>query len=302
MFFIRFSRLQKLSPPRIFLRKFSRPADCPHTESGEKRPYNTPDCSKVIVVGGTGAVGLATATQLLCSKASHIALIDTDTCKGRDAVYSLNCAFGKGKAVFIKADVTNKCEIHDALRRARSEFKKIDAIVNAFGVWNGKKWEEEIQVNLVGTINVNEYASQIISNPKGFVLNIIGLPGIEIFSPSPTIGATNLAVVAYTQARGHERNECISGIRTVALCCGVTESNFSKGVESKTCCPQTGNDLKKYLEEEACWQKPEVVAKAVVEVLKFAPSGTVWVVEGSRLFSLKWPDSKTFRTLENQFI
>lgn len=299
MFFVR--NLLK-SPTFVLLtRRFNHPPQCPQMESGKKHQYSKPDCAKIIIIGGTGTVGLATANQLFCSKASKIALIDTDICKGKETVTSLNCSFGKERAVFFKASVTNKMDIQNALRKARGELKQVDLIVNAFGVWNESKWEEEINVNLVGTVNVNEIAKEVLVQ-GGCVVNIVGLPGIEVFSPSPVLAASYLGVVAYTQARGHERMAAITGVRTVALCCGITHSDMVKEVEKKVCCAQMGNDLKKFM-QETCWQKADVVGKAVVEVLKFAPTGSVWIVEGSRLFLLNLPDLKeTFRTLENQFI
>lgn len=299
MFFVR--SLLKSTTLELLPRRFIHPPLCPHIESGEKHQYTKPDCAKIIIIGGTGTVGLATANQLFCSKASKIALIDTDICKGKETVTSLNCSFGKERAMFFKANVTKKMEIQDAMRKARGELNKVDLIVNAFGVWNETKWEDEIDVNLVGTVNVNEIARDVLVQ-GGCVVNIIGLPGIEVFSPSPVLAASYLGVVGYTQAKGHERVAAITGVRTVALCCGITHSDFVKEVEKKVCCAQMGNDLKKFL-EETCWQKADVVGKAVVEVFKYAPTGSIWIVEGSRLFLLKLPDLKeTFRTLENQFI
>lgn len=301
MLFVRFSGLLKPACFRIFIQKFVHRPVCPHADAGKKHQFSKPDCTKAIIVGGTGSIGMATANQLLCVKASRVALIDTDICKGKQAVMSLNCAFGKERAMFLKADVTNRHEIQDALRKVKCEFQKVDMIINAFGVWDESKWEDQIKVNLLGTLNVNEVAKDIINTPSGFVLNIIGIPGIEVFSPCPVLAASFLGVVGFTQAKGHERNSNISGLRTVALCCGITKTNFSKDVDKKACCVQMGNDLKKYL-KETCWQKPDVVGKAVLEVFKYGPSGTIWIVEGSRLFFLKLPDLNVFRALENQFI
>ncbi|XP_050299863.1 alcohol dehydrogenase-like [Anthonomus grandis grandis] len=301
MFLISRSRILKSDLLHLIQRRQVHAPQCPKTDSDRKKQYGKPDCSKAVIVGGTGKIGLATANQLLCNNAKQVLLIDTDICKGKDAVDSLNCTFGKGKAIFMKADVTNKMEIHDALRAARGELKTIDMVINTFGVWNERKWEDQVNVNFIGTLNVCEIIRDIVVRPGGFVLNVCGLPGIEVFSPSPVLAGSFLGVVGYTQSVGHERNSTVSGIRTAALCCGITKSNFSKGVENKVCCSQMGSDLKKYM-EDACWQKPDEVGKAVVETLKYAPSGSIWVVEGSRLFSLRLPDLNCFRKLENQFI
>ncbi|KAH1019921.1 15-hydroxyprostaglandin dehydrogenase [NAD(+)]-like [Dendroctonus ponderosae] len=281
-------------------RKSSHPPPCPHVEPGEKPQYSKPDCSRAVIIGGTGSVGLATATQLLCAKAAKVALIDTDACKGKDAVTSLNCSFGKDKALFLKADVTNKMDIQDTLRKVRGELKHVDLIVNAFGIWDESKWEDEVKVNLLGTLNVNEIAKDIVSQPGGLVLNITGIQGIEVFTPGPALAASFLGVVGFTQSKGHERNASANGVRIVALCCGLTHSPTLKEVEQRTCCPAMANDLKNYL-NEGCWQQPEAAGKAAVELLKYAPSGSIWIVEGSQLFHLRLPSLHAFRTLETQF-
>ncbi|XP_030749256.1 alcohol dehydrogenase 1-like [Sitophilus oryzae] len=191
-------------------------------------------------------------------------------------------------------------DIHDSLLKAKSELKSVDMVINTFGIWDEKQWEYEVNLNLMGTLNVNQLAEDVITKP-GMVLNVVGLSGTEPFSPSPVLAGSFHGVIGYTRSKGHEQNFMRTGIRVVALCSGITESPFTKDVIKKICCPHMSNDLKAYL-DEACWQKPEVVAKAIVEVYKCGDSGSVWIVEGSRLFSLKIPDLKAHRVLENQFI
>lgn len=78
----------------------------------EQQKVQEVKCKTAIIVGGTGDIGLATANQLFCAKAAKIALLDTDICKGDKAISSLNCTFGKNKAIFIKTDVSNKTDVH----------------------------------------------------------------------------------------------------------------------------------------------------------------------------------------------
>lgn len=291
------SRALTLLKPPIFgrcFRRFSHPPLCPNVEPREKPQFSKPDGAQVVIIGGTGSIGLATASQLLCAKAAKVALIDTDACKGKEAINSLNCSFGKEKALFLKADVTNKMDIQDTLRKARGELKHVDLIVNAFGLWDESKWEDEVKVNLVGTLNVNEIAKDIVTHPGGLVLNIAGIQGIEVFTPGPVLAASFLGVVAFTQAKGP------GGVRIAALCCGLTHSPSMEAVEQRSCCPTMANDLKNYL-NGGCWQQPEAAGKAVVELMKYAPSGSIWIVEGSQLFHLRLPNLHAFRTLEAQF-
>ncbi|KAF7268953.1 hypothetical protein GWI33_017982 [Rhynchophorus ferrugineus] len=302
MSFIRVNRF--LKPLSVFIRlnKYLHPEVCRDDKSPkEQQKGHETKCKKAIIVGGTGDIGLATANQLFCAKAAKIALLDTDVCKGDKAISSLNCTFGKNKAIFIKTNVSDRKDIHDALMKAKSELKDVDMIINVFGVWDEIQWEKEVTVNIVGTLNINQMMNDIVVKPGGFVLNVVGLPGIEPFSPSPVLSACFHAIVGYTRSKGHEKNFSFSGIRTVALCAGITESAFSQDVLKKICCQQMSGDLKVYL-SETCWQKPEAVAKAVLELYRVSHSGSVWIVEGSRLFSIQFPAVKSIRVLEKQFI
>ncbi|XP_023025610.1 15-hydroxyprostaglandin dehydrogenase [NAD(+)] [Leptinotarsa decemlineata] len=262
--------------------------------------YMEPCCKVAVITGGSDGIGFATAQQLLCCKAKHVALIGLDIARGLDAVNTLNCSHGKNKATFIKCDVRNKEAVDDTFLKIKNEFKKVDIIVSAAGIWNEQKWQEQIQTNLIGTINVNLAVQECFRKSNTVVINIAGLSGIQPFPYSPIFASGSTGIVKLSQSFGHPDNFVRTGIRVVALCAGITSTTLIKDVDQRMLNPEMGKELKEFLKTAIC-QKPDAVAKAVLEVVKFGATHTVWLVEGSRLLHLEMPDWRKHCVLVSQF-
>lgn len=159
----------------------------------------------------------------------------------------------------------------------------------------------QFQVNLGGAINVNLTAKDTVEKGNGVVVNLTGLFGLEHFSPSPFFSSFASGVVNFTRGIGHDNNFKRFGVRFAALCTGVTKTNFTVDLEKRMYTREMGKDVVEFL-EGACKQSSEACAKAVVEVIKYGPSGSVWVVEGSRLFYYDAPDYREHMTLVSQFV
>lgn len=98
---------------------------------------------------------------------------------------------------------------------------------------------------------------------------------------TPIYTATNYAVVGLTRAYGDQYHVSLTGVRTLVLCPGLTDTGLVK-------------DIRKQLmssEYEAAWQRDngsckmqsaEHVGRALVEVLGKAQSGSVWMVENGQ--------------------
>ncbi|KAJ8942454.1 hypothetical protein NQ318_002667 [Aromia moschata] len=270
------------------------------TQDAEKKVLMDPKCKTAIITGGTGGIGFATAHQLLANKARVVALLGTDPRKGLEAVRNLNCAYGRDKAVFVKCDVRNKCDIEEVLTQLKSDYEKMEIIVNAAGIWNDKEWEQELAVNLSGIIITSLAAEKYLDKENGVVINLAGTLGLQPVPPSPILAALQSGVIQLSQSLGHDLNFRRTGIRYVALCPGITQTDFSKDVEKRVRTPEEARDLENFL-KKAHRQKPDVCAKSVVELIKYGPTGSTWVIEGSRLFYLNLPDWKKHCNLVSQF-
>lgn len=260
-----------------------------------------PDCKTALITGGVGGIGFATAYQLLCDKAKQVALIGTDTKKGADAVNYLNCTFGKSKAMFFKCNVKSKSDVEQTVNKVKCELKEIDILVNAAGTWDDVKWMDEMQTNLSGTIGMNLAAKDCMTKGNGVIVNIAGFPGLEPFPHSPTFAAFASGIVHFSRCIGHDVNYKRFGVRVTVLCVGVTHTHILNDLDKKMLTKEMGKDMNDFL-KKACSQKPDACAKAVSEVIKFGPPGSVWFVEGSRLFYYDVPDYKKCLNLVSQFL
>lgn len=268
----------------------------------ERKIILQPSCKVAVIAGGAEGAGLATARQLLCEKAKHVVILGPDTVKGLEAVDRINCSFGKNKCTFIKCDLREKNQIDDILPKIKTEFQAVHIFVNTAGIWNETKWEEQTRTNLVGTINFNLAIMKHFIQSNAVVINYAAVQGLQPFPPSPIFSAEHAGVVQFSKNLGHEHNFMTIGIRVLALCTGITTcTEFLDGVEGKMLTPEMGKDLLEYL-NECQKQKPDVCAKAVIELIKYGRTGSVWIVEGSRLFNLQSPDWRRCRILVSQFM
>lgn len=268
----------------------------------ERKVITDPSCKVAVISGGSGGIAVATGRQLLCEKANHILLLGLDTAKGLEAVNSLNCSFGKNKCTFMKCDISKEKEIEDVLNKIKTEFKKVDIFINTAGVWNEAKWEEEMRVNLMGTINFNLAITKIFLHSHAVIINFAGIHGLQPFPPSPVFATEQAGIIQFSKTFGHPQTYKINGLRVLALCTGTTTcTDFLEGVEGKLLFPMMAPEYQRSLNESQK-QKPEACAKAVVELIKYGATGSVWVVEGSRLVHLELPDWRKHRILVSQFI
>lgn len=260
-----------------------------------------PCCKIAVILGGAEGIGLAAGRQLLCAKANHVLLLGLDTVKGLEAVNTMNCSFGKNKCTFIKCDIRDKNETLDILQKIKVQFKTVEIFVNTAGIWDETKWEEELRTNLMGTINLNLAVMKIFPNSNAVVINFAGIHGLQPFPPSPIFSAEHAGIIQFSQNLGHPQNFKRTGLRVMALCTGTTTcTEFLNGVEGKMLTPEMGSDLHGCLNESQK-QKPDVCGKAVIELIKHGVTGSVWIIEGSRLVYLEMPDWRKHRILVSQF-
>lgn len=139
------------------------------------------------------------------------------------------------------------------------------------------------------------------SGAGGVILNFSGLHGIKPLYPAPTLSASGHGVIGLSRSFGHQYNFKSTGVRIVTLCPGITNTSFIKGAERRTLTERMGSQLHILL-SKVKRQKADVCARSALHVLRHGESGSVWVVEGSKLYSLKIPEWKTYRTLESQLL
>lgn len=150
------------------------------------------------------------------------------------------------------------------------------------------------------TLLAYKYAGKEGSGKGGVLVNISGKYGLEGFPQAPTFAATQHAILGLTRSFGSDLHVNRSGLRVVALCPGFTKTPLLKNLKKKGMTDALGKDLSKAAEKDKK-QRPEACGDAVVHLIKYAKSGSIWTVEGSRLFLVTLPPMKKCSVLAAQY-
>lgn len=146
---------------------------------------------------------------------------------------------------------------------------------------NDRFWELEVDVNLNGHIRglllANRFMAKDRGGRGGCVVNIGSNVCVRHFISIPIYTATKHAIVGLTRSYGDTFHVNLTGIRVFALCPGPTASHMIK--DMKQLMSTQYEQALKQDSENSGMQKPEHVAKCLVQLLQKASSGSVWLVE-----------------------
>ncbi len=138
----------------------------------------------VVVTGGAKGIGEATA-KLLAKEGAVVIIADIDEPKGKMTADQIK--HSKGKAAFIKTDVSLENNWENLIEKTLSEFYQIDVLVNNAGLYLIKDVEkttpEDIHkifaVNFNGVLWGIKYCAPIMAKQgKGSIINMSSMDGI----------------------------------------------------------------------------------------------------------------------------
>ncbi len=186
---------------------------------------------KVALVTGAGSqTGYGKAIALILAKEGCDIISAGRSLEGLEKTAEEVRAIGQ-KAIAFKADVRNRSEIDDMVRKGLEAFGKIDILVNNAGSSSRLKpfvsmtkedWDYDIGVNLIGQMNVaHAVLPHMISRRYGRIINTSGgqgIPNISIY------GAAKAGVVMFTQALARE--VASKGIIVNAIAPGLGETGL----------------------------------------------------------------------------
>ena len=166
---------------------------------------------KVAIVTGAGSqIGYGKAIALtLAEEGCNLILGDIDL-EGLKRTADEIMASGK-KALAVKVDVTDRVQVDEMVKKGIEEFGRIDILINNAGASSKmmpfiesrrKDWEYDIQVNLIGQMNVaHAVLPHMISRSTGRIINTSGGQGLPMLS---MYGAAKAGVVMFTRALAKE--------------------------------------------------------------------------------------------------
>ena len=163
-----------------------------------------------VVTGGSRGLGRSMAVAL-ASAGANVAVAARSKVDLEETAGLIEGAGQRGLAV--PTDVTSYAEVERLIETTRSEFGRLDILINNSGIakvrplveWRPEDWRDVLDVNLVGVFNgCRAAAPYLLAQRAGKVINIssmlaaVGLSGYTVYS------ATKGAIIAFTRTLGVE--------------------------------------------------------------------------------------------------
>ncbi|MEP7172281.1 MAG: SDR family oxidoreductase [Aestuariivirga sp.] len=165
----------------------------------------------VLIVGGSGGMGRATATEFEKAGA-NITIADI-------SIENLPPQF-----LAIKGDVTKVSDCAEMISKTVARFGRLDLLVNAAGVWvegetsemSEAQWDRTIDINLKGTFFTCRHAIPELEKIGGQIINIASDAGLMGGAGAAIYCASKGGVVLLTKALALELAP--KGVRVNAIC------------------------------------------------------------------------------------
>ncbi len=184
----------------------------------------------VLIVGGTGGIGSATA-RLFSKAGCKVVIAGRDKSKADEIAKNIND--DGGEAFSIQVDVTDHASVSDMAREIQQNLGSIDILVNAFGQGliqpildiNPVDAKEIIDVNVYGSFLVTQTVMRYMTEQKsGAIVMFPGTMGKYIMKNSSVYAATKFALTGFTKALTEEAKR--TGIKFSLLHLGGVNTPF----------------------------------------------------------------------------
>jgi 3-oxoacyl-[acyl-carrier protein] reductase len=227
-----------------------------------------------IVTGASKGIGAGIAKELAEEGASVV--VNYSTSKEEADLVVQSIQHKGGKAIAIRANMTNQKDIHHLFSETEKVFGKLDILINNAGVYDfaplekitAENFYQQFDLNVLGLLLACQTAVEYFHS-GGSIVNISSLASKSCVPYSTVYSATKAAVDSITKSLGHELGS--RNIRVNAINPGVvqTEGTQSKGIME--------SELRQEIETRTPLQRiglPEDITKAAVF---FASDDSAWI-------------------------
>jgi NADP-dependent 3-hydroxy acid dehydrogenase YdfG len=217
----------------------------------------------VLILGGAGGIGSATARALL-GRGAKVALADIDQARLDALVLSLDSDQVRRYVV----DVTREDQVKAVAADVVRDFGSLDVVINSAGIMlirplaevNTSEWEATIDLNIKGTLwGIAAVLPIFMQQGSGHVINLGSVHGLKVFTPGGAVhSASKFAIRAISE--GLRAEMAGNGIRVTTVTPGAVDT----GIQNKT----TGADSARILEIYKNAIPASVVADAIVYAIE----------------------------------
>jgi NAD(P)-dependent dehydrogenase (short-subunit alcohol dehydrogenase family) len=195
----------------------------------------------VLVTGGAGGIGLATAERF-ASEGARVVIADRDANHANAVVDQVKRA-GAPDAWAFACDVSDPAQVASCVTDAIARTGSLDVVVNNAGLMTFKSivdltrddWQRVLGVDLLGAFFFIQQAFQHMK-PGGAVVNVASIHAVETEPMVAPYAAAKAALVSLTRSAAHEGKP--RGIRVNAVLPGAVDTpmlwdnpNVKAGVE-----------------------------------------------------------------------
>jgi NAD(P)-dependent dehydrogenase (short-subunit alcohol dehydrogenase family) len=189
----------------------------------------------------------------------------------------------KGAAISVVGDISNPGYSEELVKKTKKEFGKLDIVVNNAGIPDGSLtvdempidvWNEVLAVNLSGPFYLAHAAiPTLLEAKRGVIINIASVSGL-ISAGGPAYSCSKHGLIALTQSIGATYGP--DGIRCVAICPGMVETNISAKVTAPLSArAQRRRDMK--------YRPAQTRPETIVVVVLFAASSVASHINGTSI-------------------
>lgn len=161
----------------------------------------------VVVTGGAGGIGFATARRFL-EEGANVCILDRDPAACERASGEL-----PGLAATLEADVAVREQVRRAIEAAIERMGSVDVLINNAGISirhdfldiTPEEWDRVLAVDLTGVFHVaQEVARHMVSRGSGVILNTASTAGTTGYPHYADYSAAKGGVIALTYAMALE--------------------------------------------------------------------------------------------------
>ena len=192
----------------------------------------------VLITGASRGIGKETAIRF--AKAGYNIVINYVSNKTN--VEELKKEFDEYKVetLILKADVSNKEEVEELVKKAIDKFGKIDVLVNNAGItkdnllmrMSEEEFDKVIEINLKGTYLVTKAVTKyMMKQRKGSIINLSSVVGVAGNAGQCNYSASKAGIIGFTKSVAKELAS--RNIRANAIAPGFIETDMTRSIARK---------------------------------------------------------------------